>query len=161
MTTDQIAKIARIRDYQRRIRELRNDEGMDIQSYRDRSDLKPSEYLLVTLNRTPRFSHKVDIATRARILERNGLTCGMCGATAGDEDPFRLGKKLRLHVDHIDPDGPTSDDNLRTLCQNCNEGRSNLAVPPKQNTLSVLRQIRRLPRDDQRRILHELQKRLL
>jgi hypothetical protein len=156
VTTAQIAAVAQIRDYQRRIRELRGEEGMQILSYRDRPDLRPDQYLLVSLDRVPRFTHRIDKAMRARILERNGLTCGMCGVTAGDPDPYNPNRKITLHVDHIDPDGPTVDDNLRTLCHNCNEGRSNLVIPPTSNTLSVLRNIRRLARDDQRRIYEEL-----
>jgi 5-methylcytosine-specific restriction endonuclease McrA len=160
VTTAQISKIAGISEYARRIRELREDEGMQILSFRDRPDLKPNQYILIALERQPRFSHKIDKATRARILERNGLTCGMCGVTAGEPDPYNPSRKITLHVDHIDPDGPTTDDNLRTLCHNCNEGRSNLVIPPTPNTLSVLRNIRRLTRDDQRRIYEELKKKL-
>jgi 5-methylcytosine-specific restriction endonuclease McrA len=158
VTTEEIAIIARIRDYQRRIRELRNDEGMQILSYRDRTDLKPNEYILVSMERKPRFAHKIDKAQRARILERNGLTCAMCGTTAGEPDPYNSNRKIALHIDHINPDGETVDDNLRVLCHNCNEGRSNLVVPPAPNTLSVIRTIRRLPRSDQRLIFLELKK---
>jgi 5-methylcytosine-specific restriction endonuclease McrA len=158
VTTQQIARVAKIGDYQRRIRELRDDEGMQILSYRDRPDLKPTEYILASLDRVPRFTHKIDKAQRARILERNGLTCAMCGLTAGDPDPYNPNRKITLHVDHINPDGPAVDDNLRTLCHNCNEGRSNLVVPPAPNTLSVLRTIRRLNRAEQRRVFEELRK---
>jgi 5-methylcytosine-specific restriction endonuclease McrA len=158
VNTEQISDIALIHDYQRRIRELRNDEGMQILSYRDRPDLKPNEYILISLKRAPRLSHKIDKTQRARILERNGFTCLMCGATTGDIDPYNPDRKITLHVDHIDPDGPSTDDNLRTLCHNCNEGRSNLAIPPTPNTLSILRNIRRLARNDQRRIYEELKK---
>lgn len=158
VTTEQISCVAQIHDYQRRIRELRGEEGMQILSYRDRPDLKPNEYILVSLDRLPRFAHKIDKTQRARILDRNGLTCAMCGITAGEPDPYNLDRKITLHIDHINPDGPTTDDNLRVLCHNCNEGRSNLIIPPTPNTLSVLRNIRRLPRDEQRRILEELKK---
>jgi 5-methylcytosine-specific restriction endonuclease McrA len=158
VATQQISMVAGIHDYQRRIRELRNDEGLQILSYRDKPDLSPNEYILVSLKRQPRFSHKIDKSQRARIIERNGLTCGMCGVTAGEPDPYNPNRKITLQVDHIDPDGPTNDDNLRTLCHNCNEGRSNLVVPPAPNTLSVLRTIRRLGRNDQRRVYAELKK---
>lgn len=158
VTTQQISDIAQIKDYQKRIRELRGDEGMQIQSYRDRHDIKPNEYILVSLARVPRFSHRIDKAQRARILERNGLTCAMCGVTTGEPDPFNTARKITLHVDHVDPDGKSTDDNLRTLCHNCNEGRSNLVIPPSPNTLSVLRTIRRLARNDQKRIYEELKK---
>lgn len=159
VTTQEISEVAGISDYQRRIRELRNEEGMTILSYRDRPDLKPNQYILVDLKRQPRFSHKIDKAQRARILERNGLTCARCGTTAGAPDPYNAQRKITLQVDHIDPDGPTTDDNLRTLCHNCNEGRSNLVIPPTPNTLAVLRTIRRLAREDQRKVYEELKKR--
>jgi len=158
VTTEQIARVAKIRDYQRRIRELRNEEGMQILSYRDRTDLKPSEYILVSLERKPRFAHKIDKTQRARILDRNGLTCAMCGVTAGEPDQYNSNRKITLHVDHIDPDGPTTDDNLRVLCHNCNEGRSNLVTPLAPSTLTVIRNIRRLSRDDQRKVYLELKK---
>lgn len=158
VTTDQISEVAGIRDYQRRIRELRGEEGMQILSYRDRQDLKPTEYILVSMERHPRFSHRIDKTQRARIIERNGLTCGMCGATAGEPDPYNPSRKITLHVDHVHPDEPTTDENLRTLCHNCNEGRSNLVIPPTPNTLSVLRTIRRLSREDQKRLYEELKK---
>lgn len=158
VTTMQIARVAGIHDYQRRIRELRNDEGMLILSYRDRPDLKPEQYILVGLERQPRFAHKIDKTRRARILERNGLTCAMCGATAGEKDPFNPNRKVSLHVDHIDPDGPTMDENLRTLCHNCNEGRSNLVTPPSPNVLSLMRNIRRMKRADQKKLYEELKK---
>ncbi len=158
VTTNQIARIAKIREYARRIRELREQEGMQILSYRDRPDLKPDEYILVSLKRLPRFSHKIDKAQRARILERNGMTCSMCGATPGDPDPYNPNRRITLHVDHVNPDGPTIDENLRTLCHNCNEGRSNLVVPPTPNTLGVLRTIRRLARAEQLKLYEELRK---
>jgi 5-methylcytosine-specific restriction endonuclease McrA len=158
VTTKQISRVAKISEYARRIRELRNEEGMQILSYRDTPTLKPDEYLLVTKQRQPRFSHRIDKAQRARILERNGMTCAMCGVTAGEPDPYNSNRKITLHVDHIDPDGLTTDENLRTLCHNCNEGRSNLVIPPTPNTLTTLRTIRRLGRAEQRRIYEELGK---
>ena len=160
VTTAEIRQLTQVSEYARRIRELRDDEGMQIISHNDRTNLKPGEYMLLSIERSPRFSHKIDKVQRARILERNGLTCAMCGATAGNPDPYSPGRKIRLHVDHINPDGPTIDENLRVLCNNCNEGRSNLAVPPAPNTLSILRQIRKLPRGEQARILEELRKKL-
>jgi len=158
VTTAEIRQLTQVSEYARRIRELRDDEGMQIISHNDRTDLKPGDYMLLSLERSPRFSHKIDKVQRARILERNGLTCAMCGATAGDPDPYNPSRKITLHVDHIDPDGPTTDENLRVLCHNCNEGRSNLVTPPLPNTLSIIRNIRRLPRDEQRRVYDDLKK---
>ncbi len=159
VTTKQIQRVAKISEYARRIRELRDDEGMQIQSFKDRPELKPNQYILVSLKRVPRFSHKIDKTLRAKILDRNGFTCSMCGAIAGDPDPFKPSRKITLHVHHIDPDGTTTEENLRTLCHNCNEGLSNLIKPLKQNTLTVLRNIRKLARDEQRLIYEDLKKR--
>jgi len=45
VTTHQIREVARISEYARRIRELRDEEGMQIKSHIDRHDLKPGEYI--------------------------------------------------------------------------------------------------------------------
>ena len=42
VTTHQIGEVAGISDYQRRIRELRNDEGMQIKTFHDRDDFGSS-----------------------------------------------------------------------------------------------------------------------
>jgi hypothetical protein len=62
-------------------------------------------------------------ALRADILRRDGYRCKMCGASR-DEG-------VNLHVDHILPvshGGRTVKDNLQTLCQPCNLGKSNRFV---------------------------------
>lgn len=56
---------------------------------------------------------------RYDIMKRDGFRCVICGRTAEDE--------VKLHVDHIKPiskGGLTVPDNLRTLCQECNLGKS-------------------------------------
>lgn len=57
---------------------------------------------------------------RYDVLRRDGFRCVLCGASA-DEG-------ARLHVDHIVPvskGGKSEYDNLRTLCERCNIGKSN------------------------------------
>ncbi len=49
INTREIREVAEINDYARRIRELREEEGMQIKTHIDRSDLKPGEYLLESL----------------------------------------------------------------------------------------------------------------
>lgn len=147
VTKEELSKVAKIYEWARRIRELRDDEGMQIQSHHDNPDLKPGEYRLLSLKRTPRVSHKIDAKLRVRILERNGFTCQQCGATGSDPDPVDARRRLRLHIDHIDPNGPSEETNLRVLCSACNEGRSNLSVP--RSTVNLLAAIRRSSRDDQ------------
>lgn len=57
---------------------------------------------------------------RMTILRRDGSRCRMCGASASDG--------ATLHIDHITPvsrGGTTIVENLQTLCQSCNIGKSN------------------------------------
>ncbi len=56
---------------------------------------------------------------RYDILKRDGFKCVICGRTASDG--------VKLHVDHIKPiarGGKTIANNLRTLCDQCNQGKS-------------------------------------
>lgn len=56
---------------------------------------------------------------RYDVLKRDKFRCTICGATAQDG--------VKLHVDHIFPvsrGGKTELDNLRTLCERCNRGKS-------------------------------------
>jgi 5-methylcytosine-specific restriction endonuclease McrA len=160
ITTDQISQIADIRDYQRRIRELRNEEGMQIRSHHDLASLKPGEYMLETLDRLPAIERSISPQLRNDILERNGFTCQQCGSGAGDPDPYNPGRKVRLHVDHIIPisQGGTDDrDNLRALCSTCNQGKSNIQAP-SESALNILARVRKTPRSVQREIYETLKR---
>ena len=57
--------IAGISEWARRVRELRDEEGYDIQTHRDRSALRPGEYILVTSIPHP-------VASRSRASAREG-----------------------------------------------------------------------------------------
>jgi len=158
--THEIAEIAGIADYQRRIRELRNEEGMKILSHIDRHDLKPGHYILETLDRSPGFGRGMSPQLRTMILERNGFTCQMCGAGAGDPDPFDPARKVRFHIDHIVPvsQGGTDDPlNLRVVCSACNAGRSNVETP-SETARNLIARIRRAPRSVQREIFEMLKR---
>lgn len=85
-----------VSEWARRVRELRDEEGYQILTHRDRVDLKPGQYLLETDKRLPAFARSVSKETRAYVLERNGYTCQMCGLAAGDPDPFDSTRTVRL-----------------------------------------------------------------
>jgi len=77
-------------EWARRVRELRTEEGYLILTHNDRSELKPGQYLLENPKPQPAFERAVSKETRALVLDRNGFTCQMCGAVAGELHPSRL-----------------------------------------------------------------------
>lgn len=147
-------------EWARRVRELRNEEGYQILSHKDRADLKPGQYLLETEIRIPAFKRGVSKETRAQVIERNGYTCQMCGVAAGDPDPLGGPRTVRLTIGHIVDKSKGGDDsphNLRAVCTTCNEGLQNTALP-KPDRIHLMGQIRRATIDDQRAVLDWLLK---
>jgi hypothetical protein len=159
VTSDEIREASgNVSEWARRLRELRNEDGWQILSHRDRDSLKPGEYLLETDKRLPAFPRNISKETRAYVLERNGYTCQMCGMAAGDADPYNPGRTVRLTMGHIidkDKGGTDDPNNLRAVCTNCNEGLQNIA-PPKPDRLQLLTYVRKATRDDQRAVLNWL-----
>ncbi len=144
-----------ISEWARRIRELRNEEGFQILTHNDRSDLKPGQYLLLTAKPQPAFERGISKETRAIVLDRNGFTCQMCGAGAGEPHPFDPERKTRLHLGHIiDKSMGGSDDpsNLRAVCSICNEGASNI-TPDRPSVMKLKAQIRKARGEDRLEIL--------
>jgi hypothetical protein len=71
-------------------------------------------------HRTSRFP---SLRLRFRILKRDNFCCRVCGASPA------LTPGLELHVDHIiawSVGGETVEENLQTLCEACNLGKSNV-----------------------------------
>ncbi|MBN2692175.1 MAG: HNH endonuclease [Burkholderiaceae bacterium] len=140
-----------ISEWARRVRELRTEEGYLILTHNDRSDLKPGQYLLETAKPAPAFERSISKETRAFVLDRNGFTCQMCGAVAGEPHPYDPTRKTRLHIGHIiDKSQGGTDDaaNLRAICSVCNEGASNLTLT-RPDLLKLMTQIRRATSKDQ------------
>jgi len=151
LDSDTLRQVAGASEWGRRVRELRNEEGMNIITHNDREGLKPGEYMLVSLKPLPFFERGISKETRAFVLDRNGFTCQMCGAAAGEPHPYDANRKTRLHIGHIiDKSMGGTDDpsNLRAICSVCNEGASNLTLNRPQ-AIKLLAQIRRAPSSDQ------------
>ncbi|MBS0193714.1 MAG: HNH endonuclease [Proteobacteria bacterium] len=150
--SDTLREVADSSEWARRIRELRNEEGYNIHTHNDDSSLKPGEYKLVDLKIRPAFARGISKETRAFVLDRNGFTCQMCGAVAGEAHPYDdQGRKVRLQIGHIiDKSMGGTDDatNLRAICSVCNEGAKNLTLP-RPDWLKLGAQIRRAPGDVQ------------
>ncbi len=147
-------------EWARRVRELRTEEGYQILTHNDRSNLKPGQYLLETPKPQPAFSRAISKQTRAHVLDRNGFTCQMCGAVAGEPHPYDPTRKTRLHLGHIiDKSMGGTDDasNLRAICSVCNEGASNTTLM-RPDLQKLLIQVRRATSNDQLEVLKWLKK---
>ena len=147
-------------EWARRVRELRTEEGYQILTHNDRSDLKPGQYLLVDPKPTPAFERSISKELRAFVLDRNGFTCQMCGAVAGEPHPYDEGRKTRLQIGHIidkSMGGKDEAGNLRAVCSVCNEGARNLTLD-RPSLQKLLIQVRRATGADQLEVLRWLLK---
>ena len=161
MNSDELRNVAGgISEWARRVRELRTEEGYLILTHNDRADLKPGQYLLESSKPQPAFARGISKEVRAYVLDRNGFTCQMCGAVAGEAHPYDPGRKTRLHIGHVidkSLGGSDEPNNLRAICSVCNEGASNITLQrPDLNKLLV--QVRRATALDQRELLAWLRK---
>jgi len=147
-----------VSEWARRVRELRDEEGYRILTHNDRSNLKPGQYILADSEPKPAFARDISKETRAYVLDRNGFTCQMCGAVAGEPHQYDNSRKTRLHIGHIvDKTQSGSDDpsNLRALCSVCNEGAANITTD-RPSIDKLLIQIRRATGTDQLKVLEWL-----
>lgn len=74
----------------------------------------------IKIKRSPR---SINLRLRWTVLKRDNFSCKKCGRSPA-KDPIVV-----LHVDHIKPwskEGETVIENLETLCESCNLGKSNL-----------------------------------
>lgn len=156
MSSKELREVAGgISEWARRVRELRTEEGYLILTHNDRSDLKPGEYLLETTIQQPAFERSISKEVRAFVLDRDGFTCQMCGAVAGEPQPTDPSRKTRLHIGHIvDKSAGGTDEyyNLRAICSLCNEGASNLTLT-RPDLTKLLIQTRRATSLDQLEVL--------
>lgn len=161
MDSEELRQVAdNASEWARRVRELRTEEGYQILTHNDRSDLKPGRYLLLDDKPIPAFARDISKETRAFVLDRNGFTCQMCGAVAGEPHPYDPMRTTRLHIGHIidkSQGGSDEPSNLRAICSICNEGASNLTLD-RPTALKLLAQIRRAPGAEQLQVLEWLVK---
>lgn len=142
-------------EWARRVRELRTEEGYLILTHNDRSELKPGQYLLENPHPRPVGERAISKETRAFVLDRDGFTCQMCGAVAGEPHPYDPSRKTRLHLGHVidkSMGGTDAPANLRAICSVCNEGASNSTLT-RPDLQKLLIQIRRATSHDQLEVL--------
>lgn len=158
LNSKELSEVAGASEWGRRMRELRDEQGYQILSHNDRSDLKPGEYVLVTAIRNPATARGISKETRALVLDRDGFTCQMCGSAAGEPHVFDSSKKTRLHIGHIKDKsmgGSDEPENLRAICSICNEGASNQTLP-RPDSIRLISIVRRAPTHDQIQLMEWL-----
>jgi hypothetical protein len=135
-TREQIQKVAKDpktgrvpENWHQRLSELRTDEGYTILSWRNRGDLKVSEYLMPTSERRTSAAKRLKVhhETWLKVLERANYRCEwhegdvVCGLKNGDIDPIG-GGTVKLTPDHkrphaIDPAAdPKNPEAWQALC---------------------------------------------
>ncbi|WP_420597129.1 HNH endonuclease [Deinococcus sp.] len=167
VTKDQIAAVAVISEWARRVRELRDEFGYLIVSHKDRpGELRPGEYILTAAEpRETAKQRKIGKDQYFRILVRDNHMCQSCGAKVGDPNPLDPSRTVRLVVDHVYPISeaekygidPYADENLQTLCDVCNEGKWNkYAGKIGEARLNLEALVRHAPLEEQRRVYEVL-----
>jgi 5-methylcytosine-specific restriction endonuclease McrA len=91
--------------------ELSTSEALDV--------IEPSAAVQIST----RSTRHINWRTRFLVMRRDDFKCGYCGRSPSNNPG------LELHIDHVkawSKDGPTTMDNLRTACNVCNIGKSDL-----------------------------------
>lgn len=149
----------------RRIFELRDEKGFDLVNWRDNErtglNLKVDEWVLLSLEPIKENIRSRGVNKRIvfEVFSRDGFTCKTCGRTPDDDDPFKTGHKVILHVGHIkahksnhlDNKTLTSSDFI-TMCNICNEGAKNNEI----TILTPLDRVKNLSVHEQKEIYEYL-----
>lgn len=155
------AAAGNVSEWARRVRELKDEHGLQILTHNDREGLKPGQYLLQTLELRPVVKRGMSSKLRRQVLERDGGTCQICGSAAGEDSGCEPGKRCRLQVDHVVPisQGGTDDpSNLRAVCVYYNKDKADVIKPASGQAVAALASIRKLPRDIQREVYEFLRR---
>lgn len=126
LRTQKLREVADISEYARRIRELRDEEGMLIKTHKERPDLRPDEYVLESLEFAPVANPRIPASIRTVVLVRDGPRCRFCGAGRTAESGFDGAPRCKLRIDYLDPleDGGTEQvDNVGVICSACAKSR--------------------------------------
>jgi 5-methylcytosine-specific restriction endonuclease McrA len=112
VSTQELLELTNQKYVDRRIRELRDEEGWPI--IHERRGIKHGYRLVSTKKVKGRKRHYLSSKDKRRILERDTCVCQIC---------FRQLSFENAQIDHRIPlirDGDLSDSNLQTLCPECN-----------------------------------------
>jgi hypothetical protein len=169
VTKEDIIAVAKISEWARRVREIRDELGYEVLSHKDRpGELKPGEYILKNPTPNPLAKQrKIGKDQWYRILVRDNHCCVSCGRRVGDLSPIDPNRSVKLVIDHVYPIStaekynidPYSDENLQTLCDICNEGKWNkYAGKIGETKMNLEALVRHAPMEEQLRIYQTLKK---
>lgn len=123
LTTEELAYVAKAREFGRRIRELRTEGGYAISTrLTGRPDLRMGEYVLESSERIAEpHDRNIPFEVQRTVYERSNNTCELCGWSRERwtrDDP----RILELHhiTEHADG-GPNVPENLVVLCSRCHD----------------------------------------
>lgn len=106
--------------YRRRFRSWM-DALKQFVAYANSQEMRPPSSIEVASGH--QTGRDASLRLRFRVLKRDNFSCRACGASPA------LTPGLLLHVDHIQAwsrGGETAEENLQTLCEQCNLGKSNV-----------------------------------
>ncbi|NMC21081.1 MAG: HNH endonuclease [Thermogutta sp.] len=124
VTTEELAYAARgAKEYARRVRELRTEEGFPIATcLTGRPDLKPGQYVLLSADRVAQeHDRHIPESEQRKVYARDGNACRICGWRIQqwrEQDP----RILELY--HLTPHargGENAAENLVVLCSRCHD----------------------------------------
>lgn len=116
VTRETLREVAgNIQDWQRSLRQLRQETGLDIVA-------TTTGYILTSTEpvREPQIRRSIDNKLKYAVLQRDNSTCQRCGAN------IQNSPDVKLVIDHkipVEMGGETVIDNLWTLCSECNGGK--------------------------------------
>jgi hypothetical protein len=173
VTKEDLIAVTPISEWARRVRELRDEEGWPILSYKNTltpdemelygldRQLKPGEYILAGTEKMDVTARLISKDIRHAVLQRYGATCQFCGRSHRDPDPYNPNRNVIMHIDHIVSlkDGGTNGlENLWPVCSVCNEGKKERSFIRK-DVLQLLQEINMQPPDVQKEIYEHLKER--
>jgi len=91
--------------------------------YTSQNDIQSIFHSTNEIQKDKKTNRDPSLRLRFKVLKRDNFTCKQCGASPAKDT------SVELHIDHIVPwskGGETIIENLQTLCQKCNLGKSNL-----------------------------------